>query len=321
MVSRYSEATEQQKRILDHVMKPDAIGKLARFMAHVINVPTDEAVNRARVLIASAIGGLRYGEPYYWSADMSRIMAASCDGFPGDYALHHYDLPTETGFFWFEQGVDIGKYYEEQFYIRAMSWVQASKSDANPNWILPMSLETPGMTAADSAAIILYCSKTKDGHVYPQIFFPWTYGQTVEQQLRRYTMTPGKTEDQIRFQLQLVGAALMFLTQKVVTTETQLLERSYRRRLQRRKDWNHISNEVKVIYLRRQEEKDFVDDQEKGEAYVRFTKRWFVRPHWRRQWYPSQERHIPLRISGHVKGPADMPLDESTATRLYVVNR
>lgn len=39
-----------------------------------------------------------------------------------------------------------------------------------------------------------------------------------------------------------------------------------------------------------------------------YSHRWVVRGHWRRQWYPSQDRHIPIWITDHVAGPEDKPI-------------
>jgi hypothetical protein len=39
-----------------------------------------------------------------------------------------------------------------------------------------------------------------------------------------------------------------------------------------------------------------------------YSHRWVVRGHWRRQWYPSQGRHIPIWITEHIAGPDDAPI-------------
>lgn len=39
-----------------------------------------------------------------------------------------------------------------------------------------------------------------------------------------------------------------------------------------------------------------------------YTHRWTVRGHWRRQWYASQQRHLPVWITEHIAGPSDAPL-------------
>lgn len=45
-----------------------------------------------------------------------------------------------------------------------------------------------------------------------------------------------------------------------------------------------------------------------GDSGRNYTHRWVVRGHWRRQWYPSQERHIPIWINDHIAGPDDKPV-------------
>lgn len=39
-----------------------------------------------------------------------------------------------------------------------------------------------------------------------------------------------------------------------------------------------------------------------------YSHRWVVRGHWRRQWYPSQNRHVPIWITDYVAGPAEKPI-------------
>ncbi len=45
-----------------------------------------------------------------------------------------------------------------------------------------------------------------------------------------------------------------------------------------------------------------------SESSRNYSHRWVVRGHWRRQWYPSQERHIPIWITDHIAGPDDKPV-------------
>lgn len=48
------------------------------------------------------------------------------------------------------------------------------------------------------------------------------------------------------------------------------------------------------------------DGQRSGRTY---SHRWVVRGHWRRQWYPSQNRHIPIWITDYIAGPDDLPIE------------
>jgi hypothetical protein len=40
-----------------------------------------------------------------------------------------------------------------------------------------------------------------------------------------------------------------------------------------------------------------------------YSRRWVVRGHWRRQWYPSLNRHIPIWITDYIAGPPDLPIE------------
>ncbi|MGJ6127394.1 hypothetical protein QN239_32970 [Mycolicibacterium sp. Y3] len=40
-----------------------------------------------------------------------------------------------------------------------------------------------------------------------------------------------------------------------------------------------------------------------------YSHRWVVRGHWRRQWYPSLNRHVPIWITDYIAGPADLPIE------------
>lgn len=48
------------------------------------------------------------------------------------------------------------------------------------------------------------------------------------------------------------------------------------------------------------------------EGTGRLSKRHVVRGHWRRHWYPSQNRHLPLWIDEHLQGPPDAPIEVKT---------
>lgn len=45
-----------------------------------------------------------------------------------------------------------------------------------------------------------------------------------------------------------------------------------------------------------------------GAARRRHTHGWMVRGHWRRQWYPSLLRHVPIWITDYIAGPDDAPI-------------
>lgn len=63
---------------------------------------------------------------------------------------------------------------------------------------------------------------------------------------------------------------------------------------------------VHVVQLRRREQTHRVADDDA--ATQEWSHRWFVRGHWRNQWYPSMQAHRPKWIPEHIKGPDDKPL-------------
>jgi hypothetical protein len=47
-----------------------------------------------------------------------------------------------------------------------------------------------------------------------------------------------------------------------------------------------------------------------------YSHRWVVRGHWRRQWYPSQNRHIPVWITEYIAGPRELPIEHRDKVRI-----
>ena len=69
---------------------------------------------------------------------------------------------------------------------------------------------------------------------------------------------------------------------------------------------------VRVVTLRRREPAEAAD----AGGAVDWSHRWWVNGYWRQQWYPSQGRHSPRYVLGHVKGPADKPFVPKETVRV-----
>jgi len=70
---------------------------------------------------------------------------------------------------------------------------------------------------------------------------------------------------------------------------------------------------VRVISLRRREG----SGRSNGATDRTYFHQWYVRGHWRNQWYPSRGVHRPVWISPHLKGPDDAPV--LTGTKVYKI--
>lgn len=67
---------------------------------------------------------------------------------------------------------------------------------------------------------------------------------------------------------------------------------------------------IGVILLRRASYQ--FESKRKGEGEpVEWSCQWWVSGHWRRQWYPSSQKHKPVWIAPYIKGPPDRPLKET----------
>jgi hypothetical protein len=108
-------------------------------------------------------------------------------------------------------------------------------------------------------------------------------------------------------------AFLAFIEQTLITVSDGRPDRATRRRLQK---WFHEDPIIKVVKLRRSESARSPDPSNAGD----WAFQWLVSGHWRRQWYPASNRHKPIWISPHVKGPENKPLKRASI-QLYSVER
>lgn len=108
----------------------------------------------------------------------------------------------------------------------------------------------------------------------------------------------GKDPDPTMF---LPWALIKVLDQRIVVESTAPWPtRQYRRQAERRN-----LPPVRVLDLRSPQRATVANPS----GGVEWSHRWVVRGHWRRQWYPSVQRHRLIWVDPYVKGPEDAPLD------------
>jgi len=98
-----------------------------------------------------------------------------------------------------------------------------------------------------------------------------------------------------------VIASAEFMRQAVVDVIRRGPNRAERRRAE--KGGRPKPHEYLHVKLRRRE-----GEKTECGCEVAWSRRWIVRTHWRKQWYPSREEHAPVLIHSYIKGPEDMPL-------------
>lgn len=113
--------------------------------------------------------------------------------------------------------------------------------------------------------------------------------------------------------LKLAFAVSSFLDQRITTEERAHVERQARRRAERL----DVEPVVHVVRFRKSEARTHNGDNSHD---VEWSCQWLVRGHWRNQWHPRLQRHAPVWILPHIKGPADMPL-KTPAPEVWQVAR
>ena len=106
-----------------------------------------------------------------------------------------------------------------------------------------------------------------------------------------------------------------FMNQPFGTVESRRLPRAQRRSLQREAGLE--DPQVKVITLRRTQH---TKGQPTGGS-TEWACRWFVKGHWRSQYYARTQQNRPLWIMPYMKGPEDKPLKGNKSIALYHVTR
>ena len=112
-----------------------------------------------------------------------------------------------------------------------------------------------------------------------------------------------------------VCTAAMFLQQEIVVKREAVLPRAARRRSEKL-GWVPRCH---VVNLRKEIQESIASEGSHGN-HVEWSKRWLVRGHWRRQFFPKRGGHAPIWIHPYAKGPDDKPFSEPSPT-VYAVNR
>lgn len=105
------------------------------------------------------------------------------------------------------------------------------------------------------------------------------------------------------------GARLLMTQPGIIDVTEADLTRAQRRRAQR--DGREPSP-VRVVRIRHPENRP----TSATDTDRRYSRRWAVRGHWRRQWYPSRNDHRPIWINPHIKGPDGAPLSHQQTVHI-----
>jgi len=268
---------------------------------------------------------LANASPIFVDADMVDLVQTAAESFEPE-PLEYEDLLAPVGFALLEKPLVMKDVHGEDMSWRAISWA--------PTWDTPTGILMPGEDAdaettkelfqapPRGVTITMYSGRgDPDGYAFDEL--------TEGTPMSRYFLSvvhmtnlpfgdepsvmgmPDRNdaaaidEEQARrghyFGWSLLQVLWRLMLQRITTTETRHVDRKARRRAKH--EGLKEEDAVTVVTLRRLRQQGEADEQ-----HVEWSHRWIVSGHWRRQWYPTLNRHRRVWISPYVKGPEDAEL-------------
>lgn len=278
--------------------------------------------DRERRAAADWATALRSSELYFVARDMTRMAVSAGLALPS-YQLQPEDLPSTHGLLLWEEyateAVDSVEYTGCP--IIAMTWaqhgggVQVRSWALRDDWISFMAKGDPAAGIKDLTPEQV--RKMRIAYPQPIVcmaagFLPFgkvpgwlsdapddTSGMTIAE-LDDYVKSTDRQEQAERS----LVVSWLLMGQTLASSEDVLPSKASMKYL-RRLDASLLTS-VRYVKLRR----TGMVTAAGGDSVVRpnYQHRWIVRGHWRNAWYPSQQRHRPVWISPHMKGPDDAPI-------------
>lgn len=271
---------------------------------------------------------LSVASPFYVTGEMVDLLEHAAETFPPT-EFHHEDLPLDSGFVLLSRPLQFVDVHGKTYNWRAFSWAlvgsdpeaaigvhlttYAHKDDDDEDRaLLDAEAEARGIPYRFGTLSLLHETVWTFGRDY-ELLEGWKGGTILNENLE---VTPDLIAGSISA-LRQVHAFLLLSWQRIAEPTATQASRPVRKRAGRL-DPNRPIPDVRVVQLRRyrQPNDGEVDPDQRGREY---SHRFIVGGHWRKQWYPSEQRHKPRWIAPYVKGPDDKPLVVKQTT--YVLSR
>jgi hypothetical protein len=261
-------------------------------------------------LAAAEVRRVRASELFYVAVDMTAVAVAAGAAIP-EFRLTPEDLPAPCGMLvWDRPGagpVD----------VVAVTWGPGGNGD-RPGVKLGLWVDADAVVAWHEAAGPGEWSTGQSGRGFPRDAVA-TPEERAEMRWRRLlyqsdAWLPWADEPDGWFDYEKIPERLdvartlvatwLLMGQTIVSERVERTHPAERRRLARRGDPTGDVRYVALRRLTRGPDGEAAESRRPGSRHHR----WWTRGHWRNQWYPSQDRHRPIWISPHVRGPEGAPL-------------
>lgn len=239
-------------------------------------------------------------ELYYVTEEMGELAKYAAKTLP-PVAFYREDLPAEYGVMFFAKPISTVSTFYGQTMIYGVSWgLYNAGSPSGPDlWI---------SLWADAEFSLVEMVKEK--HLTPQEarllagrLPPLSYdGEGLVHLGRDLTKEVPFIETTEPMYCTAVAISAMILMQQEIASVKKMVARPQDLKMFRRKKLN--PSRVRIVTLRHVKG-PHIEGSAEGKEY---SYRWFVRGHWRKQWYSSTKTHKAIWIHTHIKGPEDAPL-------------
>lgn len=263
---------------------PGWLGGLADFLA-----PDEEPSGREQDehLAAIVVDALRRADLYLIGPEMLDLVGEAAKTLP-DHAFSEADVPSSEGFCVFATPIRIDG--DESWPFIGFSWCR-------------ILFGSPSNPTGESAVHVTWWGRSKDMRSYHPSDGPYPavipglhyMAHEGEHWMQAQHGAPAGGNNSPAW----LAAFWRIAQEEWVSVERQTPNSESKRAARQKRP----PSDVRVVTLRRPAGES--PEAKGGEG--NYSHRWWVKGHWRQQWYPSQDRHAPRWIRGHVKGPEDKP--------------
>ncbi len=273
---------------------------LAFFQNVLEPAPDDEVLS----LFRNFITGLYRGDTIYVTSDIQHILMQAAHDLPDEVRADVHTLITPQGFCLFEEPMYGEDRKGKRIGMHGLTWNASKIIDPKSSELLdviPVYFLTDPSDPNDDINLELTPLLRSYGITIPPLvvshFYPLVPNADVPKE------TDERGSKLVAEMLRLFISMQLLAQQRIGEPMKLAPDRATRRRFMR----EHPELPERLITLITLRRKSVKHDDEDKEP-IPWTRRWVVRGHWRRQWYPSLKKHDWKYIYEYIKGPEDKPL-------------
>jgi len=274
------------------------------FFTSVLKWNSEEFDDAPANLIHHVQTTLWQADTIFITTDMMHLLLQAAHDLPEDIVWDSHILLSKRGFILFEEPIDGVDRSNKKVTMHALAWEneRVAADEEHPDGseaIIVYYFTDPTDFTDDFNKEYLERARLKNIPVPPLLlahFYPATVGDLLP--------VVSETGSEIVVGILKLFVAMHMLAQQRIGAPIRLNPDRASRKRYARQHPDGPERIITLITLRRKSVKK--DDEEPMK--VEWSRRWIVRGHWRRQWYPSLKRHDWKYIYECIKGPEDKPL-------------